>query len=247
MELRADLCLNAPKSPPILMNNIMKESSANGLLKLFTMLDTDGNDCISRIELKRELTRFGFSEKQIKDFSKKLDLNGDEEITLDEYRIALGIPFDVTSRMQPVTARSKEYAKLMNLFAKADVNKNGVLTKEELFRVLQHSHYSPAELQVKCLDLNEDGVVTLGEYKVALGIAYETLEQWEKLFTELDRDNSGDLNVDELKLMFQQAGMPVAREAIEEWLADYDRNGDKKLNRAEFMTFVASQAEKPLP
>lgn len=72
-----------------------------------------------------------------------------------------------------------------------------------------------------------------------------SFRRWAQLFKELDTDRSGDISREELQAVFEESGISVLKEAIEEWINEHDRNGDGKLNYQEFMTFVGQQAEKP--
>ncbi|KAA3679252.1 troponin C, slow skeletal and cardiac muscles, partial [Paragonimus westermani] len=94
------------------------------------------------------------------------------------------------------------------------------------------------------LDLDGDGTITLGEYKVALGLTYEPPAQWRRLFNELDTDRSGDISLPELKACFENAGMTVLTSGLVAWIADHDRNKDGKLDYQEFLSFVGQQAER---
>ncbi|THD24683.1 hypothetical protein D915_004709 [Fasciola hepatica] len=227
----------------------MKPSTIEGLLRLFDMLDTDENGSISHKELCRELRLFGFTTDQIEKFQTALDLNGDDEITMDEYKIALGIPFEVPAIIKLSAPELAKNIELMSIFAKADTNRDGVISKNELYQMMGSSSLNSREIQhlFSQLDLDNDGIITLGEYKVALGITEDTVEVWRNLFEELDQDNSGEVTVDELYRIFKGSEANVTRETVKHWIADYDRNGDGKLSYQEFMTYVGRQAEQAFP
>ncbi|KAH8867080.1 16 kDa calcium-binding protein [Schistosoma japonicum] len=61
---------------------------------------------------------------------------------------------------------------LIRLFHKLDVSGDGVLSRDELFEGLRRAGVSPTTLQklMDRLDLNADGIVTLSEYKTAIGV-----------------------------------------------------------------------------
>ncbi|KAA0187262.1 hypothetical protein FBUS_05258 [Fasciolopsis buskii] len=223
--------------------------AVEGLLRLFDILDTDGNGSISQAELYRELRLFGFTKDQIEHFRSALDLNGDDEITLDEYKIALGIPYEVPEIIKISAPQLAKNIELMSVFSKADKNRDGMISKDELFLLLGQSGMSCTEVEnlFSSLDLNNDGIITLGEYKVALGIDEETVDVWKHLFRELDQDNSGEVTAQELYQIFKNSESNVTLQTIEQWIADYDQDGDGKLNYQEFMTYVGRQAEQSFP
>ncbi|KAK4474661.1 hypothetical protein MN116_001794 [Schistosoma mekongi] len=61
---------------------------------------------------------------------------------------------------------------LIRLFHKLDVSGDGVLSRDELSEGLRRAGVSPTVLQklIDRLDLNADGIVTLSEYKTAIGV-----------------------------------------------------------------------------
>nr|CAH8875792.1 unnamed protein product [Trichobilharzia regenti] len=60
---------------------------------------------------------------------------------------------------------------LIRLFYKLDTSGDGSVSRKELFEGLQRAGVSPTILQrlMERLDLNGDGVITLCEYKTAIG------------------------------------------------------------------------------
>ncbi|KAA0192308.1 Calcium-binding protein [Fasciolopsis buskii] len=146
-----------------------------------------------------------------------------------------------------ISKRQASNAAFMALFTSCDSDRDGKIGKHELEEAFRRMNAPQDQIEkvIKQLDLNGDGVVTLGEYKVALGMTYEPVEAWAQLFKELDTDRSGDISREELQAVFEESGISVLKEAIEEWINEHDRNGDGKLNYQEFMTFVGQQAEKP--
>lgn len=64
--------------------------------------------------------------------------------------------------------------------------------------------------------------------------------RWKELFNELDTDDSGLIDFSELRKFLQDAGTTDLIPILEDWMADYDVNGDGKLNYREFLGFVAS-------
>ncbi|KAK4467545.1 hypothetical protein MN116_008885 [Schistosoma mekongi] len=64
------------------------------------------------------------------------------------------------------------------------------------------------------LDLNRDGFVTRDEFKVAMGLNNEPAAEW--------RHRSGEIDVNELKTLFDEAGMNVSRSVLEQWIREND-------------------------
>ncbi|KAM3173635.1 hypothetical protein ACTXT7_012144 [Hymenolepis weldensis] len=56
--------------------------------------------------------------------------------------------------------------------------------------VSQGVNASKVDKLMEQFDLNGNGIIHLGEYKIALGISTQPMEAWKSFFDELDRRNS---------------------------------------------------------
>ncbi|KAA3679251.1 uncharacterized protein DEA37_0013413 [Paragonimus westermani] len=140
----------------------MSSTTRDGLLMLFRMLDTDENNSISLQELTSELAKFGFRKKQIEAFLNTFDLNGDTEITLDEYKLKLEIPFespdelrinhflDSESSENPLSPHAE---KLMDLFAELDKDKNARISKKELTDSLVKRNFKKQQIEASLVGI----------------------------------------------------------------------------------------------
>ncbi|VDN13006.1 unnamed protein product [Dibothriocephalus latus] len=93
------------------------------------------------------------------------------------------------------------------------------------------------------LDLNGDGIITFGEYKVALNISSQPLETWKQLFKSIDKDGSGTLSAEELKDFLRRTGSEDLQDSVYAWMKVYDTNKDGQLNYQEFLGYIASLEE----
>ncbi|VDK33307.1 unnamed protein product [Dibothriocephalus latus] len=93
------------------------------------------------------------------------------------------------------------------------------------------------------LDINGDGIITLGEYKVALNISSQPMDAWKEMFQSLDKDGSGTISVNELKAFLASAGSADMQDTVDAWMEDYDTNNDGQLNYQEFLGFIATLEE----
>ncbi|VDM03215.1 unnamed protein product [Schistocephalus solidus] len=158
------------------------------------------------------------------------------------------------------------YQEWRELFDLIDVDKSGAIDAEELIRFLNESGNGQLVAAVKnwikefdenCdgklqykeflkfklmskLDLNGDGIITLGEYKVALNISSQPMDAWKSLFESLDKDGSGTVSADKLKAFLRQTGSQNLQDTVDAWMEDYDTNNDGQLNYQEFLGFIAS-------
>ncbi|KAL7059528.1 hypothetical protein AAHC03_013651 [Spirometra sp. Aus1] len=130
----------------------------------------------------------------------------------------------------------------IDAFIAADKDGSGTLTRDELVSVLRQNGIPSKKVDklMEKLDLNGDGIITLGEYKVALNISSQPMDVWRELFDLIDVDKSGEIDAEELVRFLKESGSSHLIPAVEEWIKDYDANGDGKLQYREFLCFVAS-------
>ncbi|KAK4474660.1 hypothetical protein MN116_001793 [Schistosoma mekongi] len=131
---------------------------------------------------------------------------------------------------------------LMEIFNMLDTNDDGVVSRQELTTRLVKSGISMSKIEevMNQLDLNRDGFITRDEFKVAMGLNNEPAAEWRRLFIQIDQDRSGEIDVNELKTLFDEAGMNVSRSVLEQWIRENDVDGNGKLNFEEFYSFVTS-------
>ncbi|KAF8562289.1 hypothetical protein P879_00998 [Paragonimus westermani] len=133
----------------------VKQATNAGLLKLFTILDVDGDKRVSLEELKSGLKSFGFTMDQVKGFLHKYDLNKDGEITLDEYKIAFGI-------------QGTQRNDWKRLFNELDKDRSGDITVQELMTLYDRIGlpFLTSEMVdwIREHDQNKDGKLNQAEF-----------------------------------------------------------------------------------
>uniref|UniRef100_A0A0X3NYG9 Calcium-binding protein n=1 Tax=Schistocephalus solidus TaxID=70667 RepID=A0A0X3NYG9_SCHSO len=130
----------------------------------------------------------------------------------------------------------------IDAFIAADKDGSGTLTRDELTAVLKENGVSAAKVDklMSKLDLNGDGIITLGEYKVALNISSQPMDAWRELFDLIDVDKSGAIDAEELIRFLNESGNGQLVAAVKNWIKEFDENCDGKLQYKEFLKFVAS-------
>ncbi|TGZ65107.1 hypothetical protein CRM22_006020 [Opisthorchis felineus] len=209
-----------------------------GLIRLFTMLDTDGDKRITFDELKDGLQMFGFTDDKVKQILDKLDANKDGIVTYDEYKKV----FEIEETRDQDSEKDKRTKILLQLFEKLDVNHDGKISQEEWdkgVKSMQIDEEYGSKLR-KYLDVSCDGVITKQEFMVGLGMVEDPID-WRKVFEALDKDKSGDISLEELKAVFDDLGIPILSSGIVEWIGQYDTNKDGKLDYNEFLAFAKAQ------
>ena len=159
------------------------------LRETFAKADLDKDGFLTKDEIRKALVEddpsYAFTEEQIDDVWKQLDLNEDgkvscqgniiivvlhevtyESLNFTEFIGAMVTKFDEESDEESDEQNSTMEAELREAFAKADLDKDGFLTKDEIRKALVEDDpsYAFTEEQIddvwKQLDLNEDGKVS---------------------------------------------------------------------------------------
>ncbi|KAF8562287.1 hypothetical protein P879_00996 [Paragonimus westermani] len=112
----------------------------------------------------------------------------------------------------------KNYIK--TAFARLDLNRDGVITREE-YKTVFGIQEDPVT--------NEEDVWT---------------KEWIQLFQEIDVDNSGRLSVDEVHAIFAGDEFVEPVDVVKSWIAQFDEDKDGQLNEAEFLEFVRQKVSK---
>ncbi|TGZ65106.1 hypothetical protein CRM22_006019 [Opisthorchis felineus] len=220
-----------------------QETFHRGLLKLFSIVDMDGDNRVSYDELNFGFKRFGFTEKECSKFMRKFDKDRDGYLTLGEYRAAFGIPEDLPEESQWKVTKTMSKGALLALFERLDVNKDGKITQEELHKGMLELGATEDDVEslMSFLDMDDDGLISRNEYHVALCMSLDPEIDWNIVFEQLDCDRSGDISVTELKHVFDRIGMPIMTSGIMQWIKQHDINNDGKLDYQEFLSFVGTQ------
>ena len=153
---------------------------------------------------------------------------------------------------KPIT--DKELEKLQKEFLELDVDGDGTITVEELGKVLRsmRSMLKVSESEIKRvlrdIDKDDDGAISMKEYfshmknfnnKYLIHRALVQRSKARKQFMKFDKDGSGYITMEEIKLVFEErTGGAVSIEQIEAVLKDSDKNDDGKINYDEFVVMM---------
>ncbi|KER20620.1 hypothetical protein T265_10876 [Opisthorchis viverrini] len=220
-----------------------QETLHRGLLKLFSIVDLDGDNRVSYNELNLGFERFGFTESECSKFMRMFDKDSDGYLTLGEYKAAFGIPEDLQEESHCKVTKTMSKGALLALFEKLDVNWQDKITQEELHKGMLELGATEADVEslMSFLDMDDDGLISKNEYHVALCMSLDPEIDWDIVFEQLDCDRSGDISVTELKHVFDRIGIPIMTSGIMQWIKQHDKNNDGKLDYQEFLSFVGTQ------
>ncbi|VDP55003.1 unnamed protein product [Schistosoma mattheei] len=110
------------------------------LLDQFRQMDKDGNGTLSKREIRHCMKLSGFNEDFLTEFIKTFDLDGDGEITLEEYEKVLNI----------VPKEEKEAAVWRSVFNDMDKDHSGKICVSEVVSLLSEMGYD-----MQTTELNE--------------------------------------------------------------------------------------------
>ena len=135
-----------------------------------------------------------------------------------------------------------QLAYMAEIFRATDTDEDGRLTREDLADVLKKVMPSTQAVQsvddiMSKTDLDGNGYITYSEFLLSAIEEHDLLspENVQKVFYSLDKDDSGEITIDELKEAFFINGPPGEVDAI--WgkiLATVDKSGDGVLEFREF-------------
>lgn len=133
---------------------------------------------------------------------------------------------------------------LQEMFNEWDVNRDGVLTQEELVKMTEKFGYDKlqavevARALVKEFDLDKDGVIDLDEFAAigTRGMLALNGDFVNELFDYIDKDGNGYCTVEELELYFHERPDFRLEMDVMIILEEADVNKDGQISREEFLT-----------
>ncbi|KAF7257688.1 hypothetical protein EG68_05267 [Paragonimus skrjabini miyazakii] len=129
-------------------------------------------------------------------------------------------------------------------FNSVDTDKDGFLNKAEIGTCLEKFGFKKERAAefIKVFDLNKDGKISKDEFMKAAQKKIADREiscAWlRRTFRTIDKDRSGKLSAKELKDFLQSQHNFIFPSAVDQWIEDNDRDGDKELSYEEFLGFV---------
>jgi len=139
---------------------------------------------------------------------------------------------------QPTTTEKKDSSFetiIQKTFESFDINKDGVLSKDEIRKLLFSLRQDPTDGAFAKLfnrdDTNGDGVIDLEEFITLVKNQPPLTEtaQWEAFFKLLDIDGNGKITSPELCMVVREIGLALEDGDIENIFIEADLNGDGSL------------------
>ncbi|CAK81022.1 unnamed protein product (macronuclear) [Paramecium tetraurelia] len=162
---------------------------------------------------------------------------------MKEFKISSQIQAAMLMYIAENMMSEQDKKRLMDEFQKYDLNKDGQLTKDELLKV--YSETLPPERALKevntifkRIDVNGSGKIDYQEFIIATidQKKYFNREKLLLLFTQIDRDHSGELSRQEIKKLLRD--MQIPNNKYEQLVKQLDQDGDGAITQDEFLKMM---------
>merc|ERR1719334_2808125 len=210
----------------------------------FKLLDKDGDGSISRQEMASSGPKFNSA--QVEAIFALGDVNDDGALDLDEF-ISVMCPSALTV-ISRLVGKYKNISEVKRAFLSIDVNKDGLLSKDEL---AGSGKFNAQEIEAIFIlgDLNGDGDIDLEEFVSLLcpmaGMAIARLTRnvnnigdAQQLFRILDKDGDGNISQEEMRA----CGSRFNAQEIEAIFAIGDVDNDGAISLNEFVAVMCPSA-----
>ncbi|XP_066588975.1 programmed cell death protein 6 isoform X2 [Prorops nasuta] len=119
---------------------------------------------------------------------------------------------------------SREF--LWDVFQRVDKDHSGAISADELQQALSNGTWTPfnpetVRLMIGMFDKSGNGTVSFEEF----GALWKYVTDWQNCFRSFDRDNSGNIDRDELKTALINFGYRLSDQTINTLIRKYDRAG----------------------
>eukprot|EP00930_Biecheleria_cincta_P098042 TRINITY_DN89729_c0_g1_i1.p1 TRINITY_DN89729_c0_g1~~TRINITY_DN89729_c0_g1_i1.p1 ORF type:complete len:842 (-),score=191.21 TRINITY_DN89729_c0_g1_i1:301-2733(-) len=194
---------------------------ASQLKMQFERLDADGSGSIDENELRRMLwdTGYSVSRETLKEIMDEVDTDGSGTVELKEFEIVSKIVYERFGFSK------REVRQFYALFDRYDADQSGELSADELAGALGWCGHPTTiaeakdlikrhlEAKIECLSRPEF-------LRIMRCVAEEELEEFRALFSAMDEDCSGSLDMCELSELFLKLGYTIHTSVIEEAVGD---------------------------
>ena len=136
----------------------------------------------------------------------------------------------------------EEKQEMKELFNEIDTNKNGVLERNELQAMLEKFNLEDSFLDL-CffiVDENGDGFISFDEFTKFLGyienVGEDPFIMYKVVFNKIDRDNSGSISFDEMKIFAKLFHSDDSDEAIDAIFAKFNKTREQSITLDELIS-----------
>ncbi|XKL65663.1 hypothetical protein PGB90_009083 [Kerria lacca] len=124
----------------------------------------------------------------------------------------------------PGTLPSREF--LWNVFQTVDKDRSGLISVDELQRALSNGTWTPfnhetVRLMISMFDKQNRGTISFEDF----GALWKYVTDWQACFRSFDRDNSGNIDKNELSTALKTFGYNLSDATVTTIVQKFDRHG----------------------
>ncbi|CAJ0567867.1 unnamed protein product, partial [Mesorhabditis spiculigera] len=125
---------------------------------------------------------------------------------------------------------------LQQIFASVDADRSGQISSDELQRALSNGTWNPfnpetCRLMIGMFDSNGDGAINFPEFQAL----WNYINDWTNCFRGFDRDNSGNIDKQELQNALTQFGYRLSERFYNILMMKFDRTHQGRINFDDFI------------
>ncbi|KAJ2449403.1 hypothetical protein EV183_004915 [Coemansia sp. RSA 2336] len=176
---------------------------------------------------------------------------GQDDSDQNEHELLLGGSEQPEHVLCPIWADMNEQniKELKEAFALFDKDNNGVITRNELSRLMRSLNHNPTEEELNDMinevDENGDGSIDFPEFVAMMARKPMSSEGPEdeilEAFRVFDKNNDGVISADELRQVMNSLGEKLTDAEIEEMIREADVDGDGQINYEEFAKMMTAK------
>ena len=216
---------------------------------IFHAMDTDNSGTCDANEMMGGMLRAGLaaSKEDVLEILKEGDVEGDGELSLQEFMHCFdGVELEEFTPEEAAAMQKRE--QLTSLFESMDLDGSGEVSGSELRVGLLKAGIVQSDEEAFAIlrrgDTDHDGDLTLGEFidcfpDLAVKEEQKVIDPVDRLrniFRDIDDDNTGYVDSQELFTGLVGAGVVVTQDEIQELLIAGDEDGDARLTLEEFLS-----------
>eukprot|EP00933_Yihiella_yeosuensis_P027380 TRINITY_DN21269_c0_g1_i1.p1 TRINITY_DN21269_c0_g1~~TRINITY_DN21269_c0_g1_i1.p1 ORF type:complete len:811 (-),score=205.56 TRINITY_DN21269_c0_g1_i1:202-2634(-) len=183
----------------------------------FDRLDSDGSGSIDLYELRRLLWDMGFtvSREAVEEILNEVDTDKSGTVELPEFEACLRVIYERFGFTK------QEATKMLELFDNYDDDKSGLMSADELASAMGYfghpmSIEGAKDIMDRHLDTDSYNITKPEFLRVLRSVKEEELEEFRTIFSTIDEDQSGSLDMSELLSLFLGIGYTIQQSVIEE-------------------------------
>ncbi|XP_019879050.1 programmed cell death protein 6-like [Aethina tumida] len=125
---------------------------------------------------------------------------------------------------------------LWGVFQRIDTDRSGFINAQELQQALSNGTWSPfnpetVRLMIGMFDKRNMGQVSFDDF----GALWKYVTDWQNCFKSFDRDNSGNIDQQELKAALTTFGYRISDQLVSVMISKFDRHGNRTIYFDDFI------------